>query len=329
MGGPPPLSEFDLIQRYFVRNRPHSATTLLAIGDDAALTRITPEQELVVTVDTLIAGHHFPLDTSSEDIGYKALAVNLSDLAAMGATPRWFTLALALPEADPRFLEGFANGLFQLADHAAVELIGGDTVRGALTITIQALGSVPSGEALRRSGAGVGDAIFVSGTVGDGAAGLKAKREGLDAPELIARLNRPTPRVALGQQLRQIATAAIDISDGLCADLGHLLSASGVGAEIALLEIPASPQLRHHFPSASEQQRLMLSGGDDYELLFTVPKSRCGQLEQIATNCHTPIHRIGTITNDSGLTLIAADGGSTTFDPGKLGGFDHFRQEVL
>lgn len=269
------LGEFDLIRRYFT-NLGAAEGVALGVGDDGAVLDIPPGHQLVSVMDTLVAGVHFPEDTTPFDIGYRALAVNLSDLAAMGAEPRWFTLALTLPKADETWLTGFAAGLRSLAERFGIALVGGDTTRGPLTITVQAEGLVPIGQALRRSGARPGDGIYVTGTLGDAAAGLalhqgSLQTDGDTAEFLRSRFFRPEPRVQTGLALRGMATACIDVSDGLLQDLGHVLAASGVGARLELDRLPLSAALRQ---SADQRAcELALSGGDDYELCFTLPAS--------------------------------------------------------
>jgi thiamine-monophosphate kinase len=268
------MSEFDLIREYFSW-KPTPDNVRVSVGDDAAVLQMPAGKELVVSVDTSNAGIHFPLETLPHAIGYKALAVNLSDLAAMGAEPAWFTLALSLPTADKAWVGEFARGMRALAEQHGIFLIGGDTTRGALSITIQVMGWAEPKQALLRSGAQHGDLICVSGTLGDAAAGLAVVQQRLVLPveaanHCVQRLNYPTPRLALGNLLRGRATACMDISDGLLADLGHLLTASGVGAQLQQGLLPLSSALAQ-LPLA---QRLgfALSGGDDYELLFTLPK---------------------------------------------------------
>lgn len=310
-------SEFELIRRYFTRSA--AGDVLLGVGDDAALLQPPPGEVLAVTVDTLVAGRHFPLDTPPAAIGHKALAVNLSDLAAMGAAPRWFLLALTLPQADEAFLAEFARGLLALADSAGIALVGGDTTRGPLAVSITALGSVPAGQALRRSGARPGDNIYVSGTVGDAGLGLRlalTPEQVRLSPEAAAfvrqRLDRPVPRLALGQALRGLATACLDVSDGLAQDLGHILAASGVGAVLDAACLPLSPALRGLPPE--EAWRLALSSGDDYELCFTCPP------DAVLPDAGVPVTRIGVVTEDSGLRVRA---GGRDF-PVPVPGFQHF-----
>ncbi len=318
------LGEFELIKRFFADAGPRCEDVILGIGDDAALVRVPDGTELVVTVDTIVAGVHFPTDTAAEDIGYRALAVNLSDIAAMGAMPAWATLALTLPAADERWLEGFCAGFFSLARAHDVTLIGGDTTAGPLTITVQIMGHVPSGRALRRGGAQPGDSIFVSGHVGDAAAGLALieKRAGTSREAhrdyLIERFLRPVPRIGLGRALRGVASAMIDVSDGLAADLGHILEASGVGARIDPDQLPLSRALSETF-EPKRVLELALGGGDDYELCFTVPPGHEGQMPGLETAAGCAVSKIGVIEARPGLVL--ADG--TPVSP-TVRGFDHF-----
>jgi thiamine-monophosphate kinase len=316
-----PLSEFSLIEQYFQRRAASRADVSLGIGDDAALLSVPEGQELVVTVDTLVAGVHFPLDTAAADIGYKALAVNLSDLAAMGATPAWVTLALTLPAADPDWLQGFAAGFFALADHYQVQLVGGDTTHGPLAITVQAMGCVPRGQALRRDGARPGDLVLVTGTLGDAALALR----GLDdvPVELRQRLDRPAPRVAAGLALRGLASSAIDVSDGLLADLGHILAASGVGAELAVDRLPRSAEFvqRVGGPGQADWYRLPLSGGDDYELCLTLPPERLETLRPRLAVLPLAVTPVGRITAGGALHCHHEDG--RPYQPDRTG-YDHF-----
>jgi len=304
------LSEFALIDRYF-RN---DATALqrpelvLGIGDDAALLAPKPNHELVLAVDTLVAGVHFPTDMAATQIGYRSLAVNLSDLAAMGAEPACFTLALTLPAADAEWLEGFSRGLFALAVPNSMPLVGGDTTRGPLTITVQVMGYVPCGEALRRDNAQPGDLIYVSGHPGDAAAGLAllADLEERTA-SLRQRFLRPQPRLQLGQALRSLAHACIDISDGLVADVGHIAARSQLGAAIDLGLLPLSQALQAQFdlPAA---QRLALYGGDDYELCFCVAAAHRQRLHRLAQQLAVPLTCIGRMEQGAGVTLYGAEG---------------------
>jgi thiamine-monophosphate kinase len=269
-----PLTEFELIERYFRDCGAARSDVIAGVGDDAALLAVPPDTELVAATDTLVAGVHFPEGSPAASIGHRALAVNLSDLAAMGARATWALLALTIPEAEEAWLGEFAAGLGRLARAHRVALVGGDTTRGPLTVTVQLLGTVPRGDALRRSGGQAGDALFVSGTPGDAAAGLALEQGRLSAPPealtyLRERFLLPTPRMALGERLRGFASACIDVSDGLLGDAGKLAQASHTGVEISFAELPVSEPLVR--AAGEEQARtLALTGGDDYELLFTV-----------------------------------------------------------
>jgi len=314
-------AEFDLIERIKARatSRPD---VVLGIGDDAALLQVPEGHVLVVSTDTLVAGVHFPADTAPQDIGWKALAVNLSDLAAMAATPAWASLALTLPEGDADWLDGFLDGFCELADEHQVALIGGDTTRGPLSITITVHGLVPAGMALRRDGAGFNDDIWVTGTLGDAGGALSQWRgKGLMSAKLRYRLDRPTPRIAAGIALRELANAGIDISDGLVADLGHVLRRSGVGAELDLGRLPCSRTLADHFSNEAERWRLQLGAGDDYELCFTAAPANALAIEQAMAACDTAATVIGRITREPGLRLRTPEGES--FEPGS-GGYQHF-----
>jgi thiamine-monophosphate kinase len=313
--------EFELIERIRARAaaRPD---VLLGIGDDAALLQVPAGHDLVLTTDTLIAGVHFPADTAASDIGWKALAVNLSDLAAMGAEPAWISLALTMPEPDPDWLDAFLDGFCELADEHRVALVGGDTTRGPLSMTITAHGLAPAGMALRRNGAGVNDDIWVTGTIGDAAGALSQWRgNGLMSAKLRYRLDRPTPRIAAGMALRGLANAAIDVSDGLLADLRHVLERSGVGAEIDLGRLPTSRTLAEHFPGEADRWRLQLSGGDDYELCFTAAPSHALAIERAMADCDTSATVIGRITREAELRLRTPEGGD--FEAG-ASGYRHF-----
>lgn len=299
-----PLSEFEIIARYFSGDRFAVADRediSVPIGDDAAV--ITPEagKELVVAVDTLIEGVHFPSVMCPYDIGYRALAVNLSDLAAMGARPRWFTLALTMPEVRAEWLDGFSTGLAELAQQSRCALVGGDTTRGPLTISVQVSGEVPSGEALLRTGACAGDVLFVSGYPGTAALGLQHMLAGNIDSQAARTFLRPTPRLQLGQGLRRLASAAIDVSDGLLADLGHIVSGSGVGAELDCSLLPDISTLGTM--TEAEVQALQLTGGDDYELCFSVPAAKVREVTDLAEACATPCHQIGHIKAGSGVSL--------------------------
>lgn len=315
------LSEFSLIESYFEQRRLGREDVVLGIGDDAALLRVPEGMLLAAAVDTLIEGVHFPKDTPPSAIGHKALAVNLSDLAAMGAEPAWATLSLSMPEPDEGFLKEFSDGLFALADQFNVELVGGDTVHGPLVLTVQVNGFMPEGEALTRFDARPGDRLYVSGTLGDAAAGLQLlQTDKLDSDEanyLRQRLDRPTPRIALGQALRGLASACIDISDGLCADVVHIMERSHLGCDIDSHALPLSPQLIALMGEGATA--LALHGGDDYELCFTVPEQKEAELLRLAASFELPITCIGEVNNEVGVLRI--DG-----EPAQGSGYDHFRE---
>ena len=323
--------EFDLIDTIRAHVNIARDDVVLGIGDDAALTRVAPGRQLVTCADTLVAGVHFPRDTAPEDLGWKSLAVNLSDLAAMGAAPAWALLALTLPEADARFVERFAQGFAELARAHDVVLIGGDTTQGPLSITVTALGTVPPGEALTRAGARVGDAVFVTGTLGDAAGALRLLQaarnreppaEGL-RPSIAAmssRLRRPEPRVAVGLALRGIANACIDVSDGLLADLGHVCAASGVGALLAADALPLSSALTPAFDAATCRE-LALAGGDDYELCFTATGAREADMQAALARAGCHATRIGHIVAGSGLRVLDAYGNEVATP---RAGWEHF-----
>ena len=323
------MGEFDLIARYFTRP---TKRAVLGVGDDCALLQPAPGMQLAVSSDMLVEGRHFFPAVSPFALGHKALAVNLSDLAACGATPLAFTLALALPRVDPAWLQGFSSGLWALADAHGCELVGGDTTQGPLNICITVFGEVPRGQALLRSGAQAGDDIYVSGTLGDARLALEALRGSVSLPpEILAqarvRLEQPTPRIALGQALRCIATSAIDISDGLTGDLGHILKASAVGATIdtsiaiKLIAINAYIQSDKGHLDTENQLKCVLAGGDDYELAFTAPATARQAVEAASRQSQTPVTRIGQIEKELGLRLIDAQGQALT---GEFSSFDHF-----
>jgi thiamine-monophosphate kinase len=316
------LSEFDLIRRYFTRPTPH---TVLGVGDDCALIRVTPGEDLAVSTDMLVAGRHFHRDADPLKLGHKALAVNLSDMAAMGATPRWATLAVALPEANEAWLEPFARGFLRLAKRYRVDLVGGDTTRGPLTLCVQIMGEVPPGAALRRDGAKPGDEIWVSGQLGDAALVLAHLDHSivLDPHEVATyapRLHEPEPRVALGRALLGIAHSCIDISDGLAADLGHILERSHLAGVVEIARVPRSRLVDGKLPTAVAL-RAMLAGGDDYELCFTAPAERHAEVLRIGTRIGIPVTRVGRIEAGTGLTVLDPDG-----QPVDIGvtGWDHF-----
>jgi thiamine-monophosphate kinase len=317
-----PLGEFDVIARWFSRSTARG-DVLLGVGDDAALLQPPPGKALVAATDTLVEGRHFLPGTPAEYVGHQALAVNLSDLAAMGAVPAWALLSLSMPRVDEPWLAAFARGLHALADLHGVALVGGDTVAGPLVITIEVLGFVEPGHALRRSGARPGDALFVSGWPGEAAAGLEVLRSGarsFDADDRrVRRFLQAEPRVALGRALAGRATSAMDVSDGLLGDLAKLAQASGVGARLDLERLPIAASLAaHHSPAACE--RFVLQGGDDYELLFTLPTREVADVEQIARETGTALHAIGSIVEGAGVRCLRAGRAETV----PVAGFDHF-----
>ena len=318
----PLAGEFDLIRHYFQRPQLQAAAPMvLGPGDDAAVLQVPADQQLVVSADTLIADVHFLAAMPPRHIAQRCLAANLSDLAAMGATPAWFTLCLTLPAADKAFLQGFSDGLVQMEQAYNIALAGGDTTSGPLAISIQVMGLVPAGQALQRNGACAGDEIYVSGYVGDAAAGLSCLQDQATATGYLAeRFFNPTPRLPLGQWLREKATAAIDISDGLLQDLGHILAQSQVGASLYLERLPLSAQLCDRVP-ASQQERLALTGGEDFELCFTLPRIWRQQVQDYSRQHNLPITCIGTIESASGLRLLRR--GQAASLPESLG-WQHF-----
>jgi thiamine-monophosphate kinase len=316
------LSEFDLIDRYFRRSGAVRSDVCVGVGDDAALLECPPGMTLVAAVDTLVDGVHFPRGCRPDSVGHRALAVNLSDLAAMGAQPAWALLALTLPAAQAEWLDGFAAAFSALALQHGVTLVGGDTTQGPLAVAVTLLGWVPAGCALRRSGAAPGDALFVSGTPGDAAAGLALEQGRLtaegDCDSLRERFLFPAPRVALGARLRGYASACIDVSDGLLADALKLARASGCGVELEAARLPLSAPLR---ALGSERARsFALTGGDDYELCFTVPVQRLERLEADLPSAHWGYTRIGTIRVETGAHVRDESGVKTVAAPG----YDHF-----
>lgn len=317
------MTEFDLIRRYFTRATPGA---LLGVGDDAALLQVSEGNVLAVSTDMLVSGTHFLPDADPFFLGHKTLAVNLSDMAAMGATPRWATLAIALPSADEVWLEKFSAGFFSLAKQHSVDLVGGDTTRGPLNLCVTIMGEVPKGGALLRRGAQIGDEIWVSGRLGDAALALAHLQGRIVLPEAefaacAPALHLPQPRVALGLALRGLANCAIDISDGLLADLGHILDASKVGAQIGLMELPVSLPVSENYGRPLGIQ-CALAGGDDYELCFTALADRNAEVLRISANLDLPLTRIGKIVAGQGCIVHDAAG-----NPLNLGssGYDHFR----
>jgi thiamine-monophosphate kinase len=316
------VGEFDLIAEYFTWPVTRAA---LGVGDDCALLAPAPGMQLAVSTDLLVEGRHFLSTVNPRRLGHKCLAVNLSDLAACGARPLAFTLGLALPQADEAWLAPFAEGLLALADREGCELVGGDTTRGPLAISITVFGEVPAGQALLRSGARAGDEVWVSGTLGDARLALEVFRgqrqapaEAFEAARL--RMEMPEPRIALGQMLRGVASAAIDVSDGLCGDLGHVLRASGVGATLRadlLAALPAQAQAM----TADDRLDFALAGGDDYELAFTAPASSHAAVLAAGRSSGTPVHCIGCIEAEPGLRLVDEAGRSVVR---AVAAFDHF-----
>jgi len=321
------MNEFEVIARYF-RRSPRSADVRIGIGDDGAVIVSRPGSELVVTVDMLVEGRHFAANADPEGIGHKTLAVNLSDLAAMGALPRFALLAGALPSSDPQWIAAFMRGFDALATRYDVDLIGGDTTRGPRTLCVTAIGEVPAGAAITRSGARVGDVVYVSGTFGDAALALaiEAGRVPAQAHErssLEHRLDRPEPRVALGIGLRGIASAALDVSDGLTGDLGHILDASGVGATIDLAAVPCGDVMHSllHGNARAVALQALLAGGDDYELCFTARPAMRERIAALARTLALPLTPIGVVTAEPGL--VVRDERGETLSPLPRA-FDHF-----
>lgn len=298
------MGEFELISECFSQAGHSRNDVVIGVGDDGAVVQIRDGFDLVVTTDTMVQGVHFFPDVDPRALGHKLVAVNVSDLAAMGAEPCWLSLAISLPQVDSSWLKAFAEGLSETADYYNCQLIGGDTTRGPLTLTVIAKGLVPKGKALTRAGAKVGDYIYVTGTLGDAALGLKLVQEQVEVSKkhrahILQRFHYPTARVALGQALRTIASSAMDISDGLCGDLPHILKRSKVGATVDVNKIPMSQALKD---SCDWQQALTcaLSGGEDYELLFTVPEDKRGSLEVLLSPYGVPVTCIGRITGVAG-----------------------------
>jgi thiamine-monophosphate kinase len=321
------LGEFELIARFFLRadaSPRDRSGVILGIGDDAALLKLPKGTDLVAAVDTIVSGRHFPEGSDARSVGHRALAVNLSDLAAMGATPAWATLALTLPGADPQWLQGFSAGLLDLADANAVALVGGDTTRGPLTVSVQLLGHAPHGAALRRGGAQPGDLLVVSGTLGDAGAGLMfatapPATPSRDVMELIQRFEFPSPRVQLGVSARGLASAAMDISDGLAGDLPKLARASGLAAHVTVERLPISAALRA-VASAEQAREWALCAGDDYELLLAVPPKRYPDLQAAAHRLNLTLTAIGELRSGSGVTWSL---NGEHFAP-SAAGYEHF-----
>jgi thiamine-monophosphate kinase len=323
------ISEFQLIDRFFTRQRVRRDDVLLGVGDDAALLRVPEGQALAVSVDTLVEGVHFLSDMPPRDLGYRALAVNLSDLAAMGAQPAWATLALTLPCAEVDWLGEFSAGFFELAHEFDVQLVGGNTARGPLSVTVQVHGFVPPAHALTRRGARAGDLVFVTGTLGDAALGLRIERGELqaaddDAATLRGRFRHPTPRVAAGVALRGLASACIDVSDGLLADLGHILDASGVGARVWVDDLPLSTAYVHARGDATDWNAA-LNGGDDYELCFTANPAHRERIERAVAASGCAAACIGAIESTPGLRCEYRDGRPYRIEQR---GYQHFGPET-
>ena len=317
------LGEFDLIKRFFM---PHTNHTVLAGGDDAALIAVAAGMELAVSVDALVAGRHFFEDADAYGVGWKCLAVNVSDMAAMGAAPRWATLALTLPAVDAQWLADFARGFLALAADEGIDLIGGDTTRGPLCVCVQIMGEVPRGEALRRSGARAGDDLWVSGTLGDAALALAHARGDFrlhadDFEYACKRLHQPQPRVALGRGLLGRATSAIDVSDGLVGDVGHIAAASEVRASIGWDSIPLS-MVGMRYADHPLVRQAALAGGDDYELAFTAPASVRQEIDALAAQVGVGVTRIGMMESGSGVVVLDRQGEPISLTES---GFDHFR----
>ncbi|GGW50558.1 thiamine-phosphate kinase [Alishewanella tabrizica] len=319
------MGEFDLIAKYFAHAGVKRADTTLSVGDDGAVLQVRDGYDLVVTTDTMVCGTHFFPDVDPRALGHKLVTVNISDLAAMGAEPSWLSLAITLPALDEAWLAEFAAGLHETADYYNCQLVGGDTTRGPLSLTMMAKGQVPRGKAITRSGAKVGDYVYVTGTLGDAALGLRLvqgvhevskKHQG----HLLQRFHYPAARVALGQALRHTASSAMDISDGLAGDLPHILKRSGVGAYIDVNRLPLSQALKDSCEPALALQ-LALSGGEDYELLFTVPENRRGSLDVLLSPYGVPITCIGRITGVAGKLELKAGEQPFTY---QHQGFQHF-----
>lgn len=319
------MPEFDLIRRLQEIIEPEGERKpgcRLGIGDDAAVLEIPDGRQLVVCTDTLVEGVHFFEGTDPRSIGHKALAVNLSDLAAMGATPGWFLMSLTIPEASLDWLEPFAHSMASIASSAGITLVGGDLTSGELSVCVTAMGLINTDESLTRGGASSGDLVVVSGELGGAAHALRTVREGLQPVENdIKALEYPQPRIELGQRLAGLATACIDLSDGLLADLGHILEQSGVGARIEIDSLPGPESLLSVSPET--RRSLQLSGGDDYELCFTVPPSRLGDLREASRAVRTVTTVIGEITEGSGMTLFTRTGEPFEAEDA---GYEHFRQ---
>jgi thiamine-monophosphate kinase len=321
--------EFDLIRQFFTEQTVQRPDVLLGIGDDAAIVSPSATESMLVSADMLLSGVHFPEDTAAHAVGHKALAVNLSDMAAMGANPAWVTLSISLPENNSEWLSGFSQGFFALAEKFGVQLIGGDTTRGPLNISVQITGFAPPGQALLRSGAQPGEGVFLTGSLGDAGLGLRLYQHPNDAArsteglQLIQRLQYPQPRVAAGLALRGLASSAIDVSDGLAADLQHILTASAVGAEVDITRLPLSRAYRSLCGGRPWQQAV--SAGDDYELCFTAPMAQEKDVLSRLAALGCPCVRIGEVSAQAGLHWRDAAGQLQII---RARGFDHFQENI-
>lgn len=317
------LSEFSLIDDYIAISGTTREDVSLGIGDDCSVLVVPPGKSLAVSMDTLVAGRHFIEGVNAVSLGHKALAVNLSDLTAMGAEPAWATLSLTMPEADVCWIQDFMRGFLALADRFGVQLVGGDTTRGPLSITVQIHGFVDPRKMMRRDGALPGDLIYVTGSLGDAGLALRLQQSGkmdiVRHQQLLQRLDCPTPRITEGMQLASIATSAIDLSDGLISDLGHIVQQSHCGATIELQRLPCSAAVKQAITESSEWS-LPLSSGDDYELCFTIPADKQQQLQQLAATLDSPLTRIGVIEQQPGIRCINAEGAIVDVESG----YDHF-----
>lgn len=326
------FGEFDLIETYFTHRLPQRDDVSVGIGDDGAVTQVPANSDLVIVTDTMVQGVHFDENTPARAIGHKIVAVNLSDLAAMGAEPAWISLALTLPKIDDEWLTGFSHGLREICDYYSCQLIGGDTTQGPLSITVTAHGFVPSGKAIRRNGAKPGDWLYVSGTLGDAGLALAARqhRQKLNPDyerRLSERLYFPSPRVALGQSLRNIASSAIDVSDGLLADIQHILKASQVGARISVDELPLSLGVTESL-SAEQAITYALTSGDDYELLFTIPETQRGLFDTVTAHSPSKPVCIGRITSETEIVQLRFGEDDWQLPEG-LAGYEHFRKAEI
>ena len=315
------MGEFDLIKRYFDRPELRPGPVMaLGPGDDCALLEVPFKHQLSVSSDTFVSGVHFFADMAASKIAQRCLAASVSDLAAMGATPAWFNLCLTMPSADESWVDSFSQGLAVQAKHCAISLAGGDTTKGPLSISIHAMGWVPIGQAITRSGAQIGDVIMVSGSLGDSAAGLQIMQHQRDAEDALSqRFWNPTPRIALGQWLRNRATACLDVSDGLVQDLGHILKASGCGADLQLQDLPLSTELQAH-AALSRAHNYALNGGEDFELCFTLPPHLVSQAQAYSQLQKLPLTAIGFVSAELGCRIW--NGGKGLFTPPQ--GYQHF-----